>query len=75
MVSLLKYTPNPDYAIVIIIELLLLLLTAPFHFFTAVLPRKSSQSDWPRQSPTNLRITYRLNVSLYLSIYYARCYT
>ena len=42
MVSLLKHTPNPDYAIVIIIELLLLLLTASSHFFTAVLPRKSS---------------------------------
>ena len=42
MISLLKYTPSPDYAIVIIIELLLLLLTASSHFFTAVLPRKSS---------------------------------
>ncbi len=36
-ISLLKFTPNPDYAIVIIVELLLLLLTAPFHFFTAAL--------------------------------------
>ncbi|SHL13172.1 hypothetical protein SAMN05216428_101178 [Nitrosospira sp. Nsp11] len=30
--------------------------------------------DWPRQSPTNLRIAHRLDVSLYLSIFYARCY-
>lgn len=29
-ISLLKFTPNPDYAIVIIVELLLLLLGAPF---------------------------------------------
>lgn len=48
-ISLLKFTPNPDYAIVIIVELLLLLLVAPFHSLTAVLPKKSSQIDPPRQ--------------------------
>ncbi|BCT68570.1 hypothetical protein NNRS527_02173 [Nitrosospira sp. NRS527] len=49
-ISLLKFTPNPDYAIVIIVELLLLLLGAPLHFFTAVLPKKkSSQIDRPCQ--------------------------
>ncbi len=48
MVSLLKYTLNPDYAIVIIIKLLLLLLAAPLSLLYCHAAKRPA-IGWPRQ--------------------------